>query len=114
MAALEAPAPASDRASRTVWMSRTQDIHLTHLRHILVSASAYAKQDWFSVLPVTALRCDPTHGMRRLERGDDSFEATEKLKSLERLAIRDGNIPCASDLLEIRMLRSDARIVQTR
>src|SRR5215831_16480475 len=74
--------------SNTISMrSRSQDIHFTHLRYVLVSAPADTEQYHVIFGPASSLRGDPAHGVRRLQRGDDPFESAEQTESLERVAV---------------------------
>src|SRR5437763_1644427 len=95
-------------------MSRSQNIHFADLRHILVPPSADAQEDRFRVRPTPLLCCDPAHSVRRFECGDDAFEPAEKLKAVEGVTIGDRYIRRSTAVLEIRMLRTNARVIQAR
>lgn len=51
-------------------------------------------------------------GMGALQCGDDAFESTEELQPFHGLSIGTRHVLGAAALLEVRMLRSDARIVE--
>ena len=52
--------------------------------------------------------------MRRLERGNDSFQSAEQPKPVQRLGIGHGDVGGAAAVLEKGMLRPDAGIVEAR
>src|SRR5690348_13138570 len=51
--------------------------------------------------------------MGGLDRGDDPLEARAELEGVERLTVSDGDVLGAADIVEPRVLRPDARIVET-
>src|SRR5262245_41780389 len=55
-----------------------------------------------------------SHGMRGLERGQDPLETREKRERIERLLIRDADVAGAARIPQVRMLRTDTGIVETR
>src|SRR5215203_2177777 len=105
-----APPPAAQRSES----SRPQDTHVHHLRHVLVPTTADAQQHDILGIPAGALALHPRDGMRRLECGDDSLESAQQLETGHRLVVAHRYVSGATALLEERVLRADARIVQTR
>src|SRR5690606_33061250 len=49
----------------------------------------------------------------RFERRDDALRSAERLESLERLLIGDGDVASAAAVLQVGVLRANARIVET-
>src|SRR5689334_22219606 len=88
--------------------SRVEDVHRTDLRDVLVASAAHAEQHRLVFRPSAALRRDPAHGVRRLERRDDALQATQQLEAPERLVIGNRNVFSAATVLEERMLRPNA------
>ena len=51
--------------------------------------------------------------MRRLERRNDSFQATELAETAQRIFVGDGNVHRATGVLEMRVLGPHTGIVET-
>src|SRR5689334_15272933 len=94
--------------------SRVEDVHRADLRDILVSSPAHAQQAGLVHGPTAALRRDPGDGVGRLQRRNDPFQPAQKLKSLQRLVIRNRHVLRTAAVLEERVLRTDAGIVEAR
>src|SRR5690606_26672512 len=80
--------------------------------HVLVAASAEIHHDDLVTAHLRRAPDDLGEGMARLQRRDDALETGEKLERLERLMIEDRNIFDPATVLQPRMLRADARIVE--
>ena len=51
--------------------------------------------------------------VRALERRDDALRRGQELQRLDRLGVRDGDVPCPPAVAELRVLRTDARVVES-
>ena len=84
---------------------------------IIWATSLSPRPDRFisTVLPcnVVGLAHDPGQRVRALERGDDALGAGQQLERLDDLGVGDGRVLGPADRRQVRVLGSDARVVET-
>src|SRR5438105_1029013 len=84
------------------------------LRNVLVAAPAQIRDHDCVSFDASAESQQPSERMRRLERGNDPFALAQLVKRLEREIVAAVVILDALRRLQIRMLRPDRRIVESR
>src|SRR5205823_12419160 len=62
--------------------------------------------------PTAALRREPAHGVRALESRNTPFETTQQLESFQCFVIGNGHVPRAADVVQMRVLGPDPRVIQ--
>src|SRR5437867_1993164 len=95
-------------------MSRCLNVHFTDLRYVFVATTTDADQYGIVGAPPPALRSHPAHRMGALERGNDAFQTAQQLESLECFPVRNGDVRRATNVFQVRVLRTHAGIIETR
>src|SRR5438874_627929 len=78
-------------------LSRRKNTHFADLCDVLVAATADTDEYGIVRAPTTALRREPTDGVRALESGNDPFETTQQLESFQGVVIGNGHVCRAAD-----------------
>src|ERR1051325_4294130 len=85
-----------------------------HLRHVLVAAPAEIHHHDLPAADRAAVAQQPAERMRRLQRGDDAFRLAQFVERLQREVVAAVVVLDAPDLLQVRVLGADGRIVEAR
>src|SRR5690606_12011701 len=80
---------------------------------VLVAPAAQTDHDRAEIFPLLAGTQVPRDGVCALERGDDALEAREPVKCVQCVGVRNTLVLRAPALLQPRVLRSDAWIIET-